>query len=153
MFLAHFSRWPPTSVANKMWLNCPVVGPPVSKRCDRKTITWYVARKQLQKNPSSIGYFHTGAGVFFFFGCTFDLVSDLCMGRTTPSVYLDFWEGCGEYDQAKRLPGNCGCTLQVILNNKELQPITTLYLQWTVNKAGMYLATVQFLLSPLEIIC
>ena len=52
----------------------------------------------------------------------------------------------------------CGCkkaTPQVILNNKVVQPITTMYLQWTGSKTGKYLATVGFLrlLSPLEIVC
>ena len=43
-------------------------------------------------------------------------------------------------------------TPQVCFSNKEVQPITTMYFQWTVSKIGKHLATVPFLLSPLEII-
>ena len=46
---------------------------------------------------------------------------------------------------AKRLPGRLvvkRAIPQVILNNKELQTMTTMYFQWTVNKTGKYLPTV-----------
>ena len=41
---------------------------------------------------------------------------------------------------------------QVIFNNRELQPTTTMYCQCTVNKTREYLTTVPFVLSLLEII-
>ena len=41
---------------------------------------------------------------------------------------------------------------QVILNDKECYCITTMYFQCTVNQTRKYLATVQCLLSSLEIV-
>ena len=78
----------------------------------------------------------------------------------TPSAYLDLWEGLVDIWSSKMTARNSArktvvvkrAISQVILNHKGLQPVTTMYSQWTVNKTGNYLATVQFLLSPLEII-
>ena len=80
-------------------------------------------------------------GRIFFFGCTFG-----CILRPLRRAYVRA-NDCQEDSGCKK------ATPQVILNNKEVQPITAMYLQWTVNKTGKYLATVAFLLSPLEIIC
>ena len=58
----------------------------------------------------------------------------LRMRRATPSVYLDL-ACCAQNDCQE----DCRCKRaipQVILNNKKLQPITTMYFQWTVNKTG-----------------
>ena len=92
---------------------------------------------------------------YFFFWTHFRLsrwmATHLRMRSATPSVYFDLEKGVltmieqNDCQVVKATP-------QVISNKKELQPITTMCLQWTVNKTGKYLATVQFLLSPLKII-
>ena len=64
------------------------------------------------------------------------------------AMYLDLCEERVEHDRAKRLPRRLQlerATPQVIFNDKELQTITVMCFQWTVNKTGKYLATVQII--------
>ena len=70
------------------------------------------------------------------------MTTHLCMHRTTPPVYLDLWEGHVEYDRVKRQLGRLTVVVkraipQVNLNNKELQPITKMYFQWTMNDSSV----------------
>ena len=78
----------------------------------------------------------------------------LRMRCATPSVYLDLCEGRVEHDRAKRLARRLQLGFLRWFLNKELQTIMPcgMCFPWTVNKTGKYLATVQFLLSPLETI-
>ena len=102
---------------------------------------------------------YTALGVFFF-GRIFDLVSGwqhICACVVPyPLCTMVFEKGVLNMIEKNGCQEDCGCKSYSsgdFKHNKELQPITTMCLQWTVNKTGKYLATVQFLLSPLEIIC
>ena len=76
------------------------------------------------------------------------------LGLATPFVNLDL---CEERDRAKRLPRRLsGCKQNYSSGDFKQQGTsayngTTMYFQWTVSKTGKYLATVQFLLSPLQV--
>ena len=92
-------------------------------------------------------------GVFFFWthfwlGCW--MATHLRMRSATPSVYFDLEKGVLTMIDCQK---DCGCKSYSSgdFKKKELQPITTMCLQWNVNRTGKYLATVQFLLSPLKI--
>ena len=104
----------------------------------------------------------TSEGIFFL-GRTFDLVSGwwrICACAVPhPRVLRPLRRVCWIWSSkttARKTAVVKRAIPQVILNTKELQPITTMYFQWTVNKTGKYKCyghcSIQVLLSSLEII-
>ena len=59
--------------------------------------------------------------------------------NVTAPGYLDLWEWGDKIDTKKTAIGKTAIPW-MMFNNKELQPIATVYFQWTVNKTGRLLA-------------
>ena len=79
----------------------------------------------------------------------------LGMCCATPSVNLDLEKTYVNMieESKKNIAVGKRAIPQVILNDKECYCITMMHFQLTMNKTRKYLATVQCLLSPLEIVC
>ena len=122
-------------------------------RLDAPLVPWTHPRQpQTSSAPPSRAYFF----LWTHFRLSRWMATYLRMRSATPSVYFDLEKACWlclwSSKTSARKTVVVKATPQVISNKKELQPITTMCLQWTVNKTGKYLATVQFLLSPLKLI-
>ena len=95
----------------------------------------------------------TAGRAYFFFGRTFELVAGrqrICACTVphplcTLTLRRAFWLWLSK--TTARKTAVVKATSQVISNKNELQPITTMCIQWTVDKTGKYLATVQFVVT------
>ena len=107
-------------------------------------LCWAISERTFENHADLLAYLgkltaYTAECVFFFFGCTFDLVSGWqCIHAcAVPHPYLcilrHLRRACWTWlskTTAKKTSVRKKATPQVIFSNKDLHPITTLY--WTV---------------------